>query len=70
MKSFKQFIEDTEFALTNIILESKGFGQFVKQRKRKKKLDKDAEAESKRTKKVKKLVSRTGGRKELWKGLT
>lgn len=70
MKSFKQFAEDTEFALMNIILESKGFGQYVKQRKKKRKMDADAEAESKRTKKVKKLVSRTGGRKELWKGLT
>ena len=70
MKSFSQFVEDTEFALYNMILESKGFGQYVKQRKRRKELDKENEKESKRTKKIKKLVSRTGGKKELWKGLT
>jgi len=64
MKTFKQFRDEANFAIENLILEAKGFQAISSKRKKVRK-----DYESKRTAKIKLLKQRTGGSDELWKGL-
>ena len=72
MKTFKQFKEDASFSIENLVLEGKGFGEYVKRRKKKRKKEKDKEKvaatgkQSLRDIKVAKLARV----KTHWKGLT
>lgn len=73
MKSFHQFREEASYAIENLILEAKGFGEIVdKRRKAKKQKDLKSSprlSDVKRTAKINLLKARTGGADELWKGL-
>ena len=40
MKTFREFSEEADFAMENLVLEGKGFGDFVKRRKKKRKKEK------------------------------
>ena len=53
MKTFRQFREEAEFAVENMMLEARGIGAFAKKRRKKKK-----EFLSPREKKVQKLKNR------------
>ena len=72
MKTFRQFSEEAYFAIENLMLESKGFGDFVKRRKkiRKKEKEKELTVTSGRASKRDLKISKLANRKSLWRGLT
>ena len=72
MKTFKQFKEDASFFFLFLVLEGKGFGEYVKRRKKKRKQEKEKAVvavkgkQSLRDKKIAKLARV----KTHWQGLT
>ena len=72
MKTYSQFAEEMTFALENLMLEGKEFGEYVKRRKKKRKQEKEKEVvavkgkQSPRDKKIAKLARV----KTHWQGLT
>ena len=72
MKTFRQFSEEAYFAIENLMLESKGFGDFVKRRKKKRKKEKEKAltVTSGRASKRDLKISKLANRKSLWRGLT
>lgn len=72
MKTYSQFAEEMTFAIENLMLEGKGFGEYVKRRKKKRKQEKEKAVvavkgkQSLRDIKVAKLARV----KTHWKGLT
>jgi|TARA_B100000035_G_C20980720_1_gene545315 hypothetical protein len=72
MKTFKQFSEEAYFAVENLVLESRGFGQYVKRRKkkRKKETEKELPVTTGRLSKRDLKISKLANRKSHWKGLT
>ena len=65
MKTFKQFQEDAKFAIENLLLENKGFGDIVTKRKKARQRKKDLERMSPRDAKIKHLKQN----EKSWLGL-
>jgi len=70
MKTFREFSQDTNFAIENLVLEGKGFGGLVQRRKKRKRKEQEkgvkVDGTSLRDKKISKLAST----KSHWRGLT
>lgn len=69
MKTFRKFSEEAYFAMENLMLEGKGFGDFVKRRKKKRKKEKEAMTTTVKASKRDLKISKLASVKSHWKGL-
>jgi len=69
MKTYRQFKEEATYAIENLMLEAKGFGDLVQRRKKKRKKQREQEAKADGTSLRDKKISKLASTKSHWRGL-